>query len=89
MEAKAASGVKVMILSSPHNPTGRVWTRQELEGVAEICLRHNIFMLVDEIHCDFVPPEHPHTTFCLAKAADSDNCSGRQHQNAWHRSVRE
>ena len=65
MEAKAASGVKVLVLSSPHNPTGRVWTRQELEGVAEICLRHNIFMLVDEIHCDFVPPEHPHTTFGL------------------------
>ena len=43
MEAKAASGVKVLVLSSPHNPTGRVWTRQELEGVAEICLRHNIF----------------------------------------------
>ena len=54
MEAKAASGVKVLVLSSPHNPTGRVWTRQELEGVAEICLRHNIFMLVDEIHCDFM-----------------------------------
>ena len=34
MEAKAASGVKVLVLSSPHNPTGRVWTRQELEGVA-------------------------------------------------------
>ena len=33
--------------------------------MAEICLRHNIFMLVDEIHCDFVPPEHPHTTFGL------------------------
>ena len=57
--------VKMVILCSPHNPTGRVWTRQELEGVAEICLRHNIFMLVDEIHCDFVPPEHPHTTFGL------------------------
>ena len=54
MEAKAASGVKVLVLSSPHNPTGRVWTRQELEGVAEICLRHNIFMLVDEIHCDLI-----------------------------------
>lgn len=65
MEAKAASGVRVLVLSSPHNPTGRVWTRQELEGVAEICLRHNIFMLVDEIHCDFVPPEYPHTTFGL------------------------
>ena len=61
----ADPAVRVLMLCNPHNPTGRVWTRQELEGVAEICLRHNIFMLVDEIHCDFVPPEHPHTTFGL------------------------
>ena len=65
LEAKAAEGPKVLILSSPHNPTGRVWTREELEGVARICLKHHIFMLVDEIHCDFVPKRHPHTTFGL------------------------
>ena len=65
LERKAASGVKVLILSSPHNPTGRVWTREELERLAQICLRHRIFMLVDEIHCDFVSKEHPHTTFGL------------------------
>mgnify|MGYP002509733847 CR=1 FL=1 len=65
LEDKAASGVKVLIFSSPHNPTGRVWTRGELERLAEICLRHGVFMLVDEIHCDFVPRSHPHTTFGL------------------------
>lgn len=65
LERKAAGGVKVLILSSPHNPTGRVWTRGELERLAELCLRHNVFMLVDEIHCDFVPKTHPHTTFGL------------------------
>lgn len=65
LETKAATGVKVLILSSPHNPTGRVWTREELERLADICLRNQIFMLIDEIHCDFVPPDHPHTTFGL------------------------
>lgn len=65
LEAKAASGVKVLVFSSPHNPTGRVWTREELERLADICLNHGIFMLIDEIHCDFVPPSHPHTTFGL------------------------
>ena len=65
LEAKAADRVKALILSSPHNPTGRVWTRAELEELARICLRHNVFMLVDEIHCDFVPKTHPHTTFGL------------------------
>lgn len=65
LEAKAASGVKVLIFSSPHNPTGRVWTREELDRLAQICMRHGVFMLVDEIHCDFVPKSHPHTAFGL------------------------
>lgn len=65
LSQKAARGVKVFILSSPHNPTGRVWTREELEAVAKICLKHHIFMLIDEAHCDFVPKSHPHTTFGL------------------------
>lgn len=65
LAAKAASGVKVLVFSSPHNPTGRVWTRQELSQLAQICLDNGIFMLIDEIHCDFVPPQHPHTTFGL------------------------
>ena len=63
LETKAANGVKDLLLSSPHNPTGRVWTREELRTLADICLRHDIFMMVDEIHCDFVPKEHPHVTF--------------------------
>ena len=62
---RRAPGAKALIFSSPHNPTGRVWTREELERLAEICLRHGVFMLVDEIHCDFVPKERPHTTFGL------------------------
>lgn len=55
--------VKMFILCSPHNPVSRVWTREELLRAAEICMRHNVIMLVDEIHCDFVLPGYHHTSF--------------------------
>lgn len=45
---------KLMILCSPHNPVGRVWKREELEQAADICIRHNVLLIVDEIHADFV-----------------------------------
>ncbi|MCR4724416.1 MAG: aminotransferase class I/II-fold pyridoxal phosphate-dependent enzyme, partial [Clostridia bacterium] len=45
--------VKVMIFCSPHNPVGRVWTREELEKVGDLCLKYNVIWMVDEIHCDF------------------------------------
>lgn len=45
--------VKVFLLCNPHNPTGRIWTREELTKMAEICQRHNIFIIADEIHCEF------------------------------------
>lgn len=45
--------VKVFLLCSPHNPVGRVWTREELLHVGEICLKHNVLVISDEIHSDF------------------------------------
>ena len=64
LEAKAADPqVKLMILCSPHNPAGRVWTREELTRVGEICLRHGVLVLSDEIHCDLVYPGHKHIPF--------------------------
>ena len=54
-ERKAAiPGTKVSILCNPQNPVGRVWTRDELQRYGEICLKHNVLVLSDEIHCDFV-----------------------------------
>lgn len=50
----------LFLLCSPHNPVGRVFRRDELEAVAEICLRHNVFICSDEIHCDLVLEGHPH-----------------------------
>lgn len=59
-EAKAASGVKLFILCSPHNPVGRVFTRDELTRMAEICLAHDVLICSDEIHADLVFPGHRH-----------------------------
>ena len=57
--------VKLFILCSPHNPVGRVWTRAELEQLAAICLRHNVIVVADEIHEEFVRPGFRHIPFAL------------------------
>ena len=57
--------VKLFILCSPHNPVGRVWSREELIRVIDICKRHNVFIISDEIHCDFTYPGHVHTVLAL------------------------
>jgi cystathionine beta-lyase len=51
---------KVFMLCNPHNPVGRVYTRQELEKIADICLRHHLILCSDEIHCDLLYPGHRH-----------------------------
>lgn len=53
--------VKLFLLCSPHNPAGRVWTRDELLRMASICLKHNILIVADEIHHEFVRPGFKHT----------------------------
>lgn len=56
---------KMLILCSPHNPGGRVWTRAELEGVAEFCRRHDLILVSDEIHHDLIMPGHHHIPMAL------------------------
>lgn len=63
--------VKLFILCNPHNPVGRVWTREELERLGEICLKHGVFVVSDEIHADFVF-ERKHTVFSEVKEAYRD-----------------
>ncbi len=55
--------IKLFILCNPHNPVGRVWTREELQQLGEICLRHHVIVVSDEIHNDFVYPGYEHTVF--------------------------
>ena len=62
IEAKIKD-VKVFILCNPHNPVGRVWTREELTRLGEICLKHNVLVISDEIHSDIILKNHKHTPF--------------------------
>lgn len=55
--------IKLMILCNPHNPVGRVWTREELTALADICLRHHVYVISDEIHGDFVWQGHEQTPY--------------------------
>ena len=55
--------VKLFILCSPHNPVGRVWTEDELRRMGEICFKHKVIVVSDEIHCDFTYEGHKHITF--------------------------
>ena len=55
------SKTKMIIISNPHNPVGRVWTPEELNNLADICLKNNILIISDEIHCDLVLPGFTHT----------------------------
>jgi len=64
LENKAADpAVKLLLLSNPHNPVGRVWTAEELLRIGEICLRHHVVVVSDEIHSDLVYDPHRHTPF--------------------------
>ncbi len=57
------NNVKLFILCSPHNPVSRVWTKEELQKLGEICLKHNVYVVADEIHCDFVFEGYKHHIF--------------------------
>lgn len=63
-ERKAADpDVKVFLLCNPHNPAGRVWTADELRRMGEICLKHHVFVISDEIHCEVVSPGFSFTPY--------------------------
>jgi cystathionine beta-lyase len=64
--------VKLFILCSPHNPVGRVWTREELAAMGDICIRHGVKVVSDEIHADFVYPGHRHLVFETVRPEFSD-----------------
>lgn len=60
------NSIKLFVLCSPHNPVGRVWTREELTKIGDICLKHNVFVVSDEIHNDFAIGRQ-HTVFPTIK----------------------
>ena len=72
--AKKAKEADIFLLCNPHNPTGRVWTRDELERLAEIMRREHLYVLSDEIHCEFAFPGHAYTPFATIAIDDTDFC---------------
>lgn len=64
LEEKAKDeSTKILLMCSPHNPVGRVWTEDELKRIGEICIRNNVLIVSDEIHFDFIFPGYKHTVF--------------------------
>ncbi len=80
LEAKAADPkAKMLILCSPHNPVGRVWSCDELTRVGEICQQHDVLILSDEIHCDLIYSWSQFTSFGTIDSAFNDRlilCNG-------------
>lgn len=66
-----ANGIKLFLLCSPHNPVGRVWTKEELEKIGDICVKHGVTVVSDEIHNDFIW-EGTHTVFAGIKKEFAD-----------------
>ena len=66
-----ANGIKLFLLCSPHNPVGRVWTKEELEKIGDICVKHGVTVVSDEIHNDFIW-EGIHTVFAGIKKEFAD-----------------
>lgn len=66
--------VKLMLLCSPHNPVGRVWSREELERVGRICMDNGVMLAVDEIHSDLVYPPNRHIPFASISEEFAHSC---------------
>ena len=71
--AQLDAGTKMLILCSPHNPTGNVWRKEELLALMEICLKNNILIVSDEIHADIVYPGHKHIPTAKLSEAVANN----------------
>lgn len=65
---------KMLLFCSPHNPVGRVWTREELERVGRICIDNDVLILSDEIHFDLIMPGYEHMCFASLSKEFEQNC---------------
>lgn len=88
LDRKMAEGVKLFVLCNPHNPIGRVWEKEELEKLNELCAKHNVLVFSDDIHSDIVFEGHEYTpyirisedaaqrTICAAAPSKTFNVAG-------------
>lgn len=74
-EAKAKDpNTKMLILCSPHNPVGRIWTKEEMEKICKICLENDVLVIDDEIHHDLEMPGHTHVVYAAISKEAEQNC---------------
>lgn len=73
-ESKITSKTKATILCNPHNPSGRVWTREELQALTDICLKYDIFIISDDIHSELVRKECRHTFIASLSEEAAKKC---------------
>lgn len=73
LESCLAKGAKLFILCSPHNPVGRVWTREELLRIGELCVKYNTLLVSDEIHADLTYPGYQHVPISSLSEAICQN----------------
>lgn len=73
LENLLREGAALLILSNPHNPGGRVWSKEELKELGELCLKYGVMIVSDEIHCDLVLPGYKHTPFASISSQFADN----------------
>ena len=64
---------KLFLLCNPHNPCGRVWTREELKRMCDICVKYNVLVISDEIHCDMALKGYKHTPFASVSEDAKNN----------------
>lgn len=87
VEARMRQGVKLVMVCSPHNPVSRLWSREELQRISDLCAAHGAYLAVDEIHCDFVFKPNaftsimalegiPPQTICMTAASKTFNIAG-------------
>lgn len=73
-ERKITSKTKAVIICNPHNPSGRVWKREELKALADICIKHGLYIISDDIHCELISEGHEHTFICNLSEEIKDRC---------------
>ena len=74
LEYLLSTGGKLVVLCNPHNPTGRVWTKEELIRIGELCLRYGAAVIADEVHCDFTWGSHRYIPFASLSSKFAQIC---------------
>lgn len=74
LEYLLSTGGKLVVLCNPHNPTGRVWTKEELIRIGELCLRYGAAVIADEVHCDFTWGSHRYIPFASLTSEFAQIC---------------